>query len=156
MPPLPTVPGYTVHDELFDNRWLGEEQSRRHRFSFGTRDGRRIDFDSVALENPNWAPRVMAAGGAKVKLREGGVPKRIRLRRNGKVQFGESKLQNTAYFREAVRLQGLPEGWDLPPFTVEAKIRALGNAVPMPMGRAVAQAVSRAWQSGERGGGDCP
>lgn len=45
---------------------------------------------------------------------------------------------------EAVQLQGLPDGWDLPPFTVAAKIRALGNAVPMLMGRGIARAVKGA------------
>lgn len=44
----------------------------------------------------------------------------------------------------AKRLQGLPPEFDLPSFTVEAKIRALGNAVPLVLGRAVAKAVKRA------------
>lgn len=143
--PLPAVPGYIVHAELFDNRWLGEEQSRRHLFSFGTRDGRRIEFESVALENPKWAPRVMAAGGATVKLRESGVPKRVRRTGKYRVRAGDFKSQSNAYFLDAVRLQGLPEDWDLPPFTVKAKIQALGNGVPiMPMGRAISKAVSAA------------
>jgi len=49
------------------------------------------------------------------------------------------------YFEHAKRLQGLPADFDLPGFTVtEKKIRALGNAVPLPLGRAVAGAVKRA------------
>jgi DNA (cytosine-5)-methyltransferase 1 len=50
----------------------------------------------------------------------------------------------TAYFEQAKRLQGLPPEWDLPGFTVAAKIRALGTAVPLPMARALARAVRQA------------
>lgn len=42
------------------------------------------------------------------------------------------------------RLQGLPEDFDLPPFTASAKIQAIGNGVPLAMGRSVAAAVRRA------------
>lgn len=48
-------------------------------------------------------------------------------------------------FREVCRLQGLPEDFDLPGFTLAAKIRAVGNGVPLVMGRIVAQAVLRAY-----------
>jgi len=62
--PLPIAPGYIVHSYLLDNRWVGGEQSRRRRISFGTRDGRPLDdrgnsssgvartprHDSLALE----------------------------------------------------------------------------------------------------------
>lgn len=52
--------------------------------------------------------------------------------------------RSTAYFLEACRLQGIPEGFDLPPFTVQAKIKAVGNGVPYPLARAVARAVREA------------
>lgn len=42
------------------------------------------------------------------------------------------------------RLQGLPADFDLPPFTAAAKLQAIGNGVPLAMGRAVAAAVRRA------------
>lgn len=48
-------------------------------------------------------------------------------------------------FRELCRLQGLPDDYDLPGFTVEQKKVAVGNGVPMPMGRTVARAVRRAF-----------
>ncbi len=38
-------------------------------------------------------------------------------------------------------LQGLPSGFDLPGFTVVAKKRAVGNGVPLPMAKALAEAV---------------
>jgi len=50
---------------------------------------------------------------------------------------------------ELIRLQGLPEDFDLPGFTVEAKKRAIGNGVPLPMGRALAAAVLAAY-AGDR------
>ena len=48
-------------------------------------------------------------------------------------------------FREVCRLQGLSDDFDLPAFTVEAKVAAVGNGVPLVMGRAVARAVRRAY-----------
>jgi site-specific DNA-cytosine methylase len=46
---------------------------------------------------------------------------------------------------KARRLQGLPADFlHDAPFTVEGKIRAIGNGVPLAMGRAVARAVKLA------------
>ena len=42
---------------------------------------------------------------------------------------------------EFCALQGLPPGFDLPGMTREAKFRAVGNGVPVPMARALARAV---------------
>jgi len=42
---------------------------------------------------------------------------------------------------EVCRMQGLPEDFDLPPFTAAAKIAAVGNGVPLVLGRVVARAV---------------
>ena len=44
-------------------------------------------------------------------------------------------------FRELCRLQGLPDGFDLPGFLAVEKKRAVGNGVPLQMGRVLAQAV---------------
>jgi DNA (cytosine-5)-methyltransferase 1 len=38
----------------------------------------------------------------------------------------------------------LPTGFDLPGFLVEAKCKAVGNGVPLAMGRALAKAVKEA------------
>ena len=48
-------------------------------------------------------------------------------------------------FREVCRLQGLPDDFDLPGFLESEKVKAVGNGVPMVMGRVVAQAVKRAY-----------
>ena len=59
----------------------------------------------------------------------------------------ELKLgKTTDAFENHKRLQGIAADFDLPAFTVSAKVKALGNGVPLPMGRAVARAVKDAIQ----------
>lgn len=48
-------------------------------------------------------------------------------------------------FRELCRLQGLPDDFDLPGMTVKGKKRAVGNGVPLQMGRILANAVKDAY-----------
>lgn len=48
-------------------------------------------------------------------------------------------------FVELKRLQGLPDDFDLPGFTVEEKKRAVGNGVPIVMGRVLARAIRAAY-----------
>lgn len=48
-------------------------------------------------------------------------------------------------FEEVCRLQGLPLGFDLPGFKQSEKVRAVGNGVPLVMGRVIAQAIRRAY-----------
>lgn len=136
--PIPEVYGYKVHAPLFDNRWIGGEQRRLHRFSFGTRGGSRLQTGAfeVALENPAVSRRACAHGAWRPRLDRNG-----RAQRSRASQYG---YRSAAVFREYARLQGLPSDFDLPGFTVEAKIRALGNAVPLPMGRVIARAVRAA------------
>lgn len=47
-------------------------------------------------------------------------------------------------FKELCYLQGLPENYDLPDFTVAGKKRAVGNGVPLVMGRVLVCAVKSA------------
>lgn len=137
--PIPHIEGYQVHPSLLNNRWIGGEQSRLHRFTFGTRDGRTLHYDEdlVALENGSWSPRILASGGS-IGIRDGRPhDKKRRLANYGYV--------SRARLKEGLRLQGLPEDYlDHAPFTVEAAYRAIGNAVPLPMGRALARAVRAA------------
>ena len=65
---------------------------------------------------------------------------------NPKLQRAEAH-RTEAYFRRACELQGLPEDFDLPPFTVSAKIKAVGNGVPYAMARVIARAVREAVSS---------
>ena len=140
--PMPDVPGYTLQHRLMNNRWLGEEQRRIRRFTFGALADTAGRFDpsedAVALLNPVYSPAVCASGATwqPVRLGGSGKPKK----RKGGV-YGD---KSTRYLQEAIRLQGLPADWDLPGFTVREKLRAVGNGVPVPMSRAVARAVRRA------------
>jgi DNA (cytosine-5)-methyltransferase 1 len=78
----------------------------------------------VALEHAEWKYAVLAGhGGAR-----------------GTVTNRMAKYP----WPEACELQGLPSDFDIPPFKVQWKYEALGNGVPMAMGRAVAQAVRKA------------
>lgn len=61
----------------------------------------------------------------------------------GKITKGIAKYA----WPEHCRLQGLPEDFDLPGFTKTAKYEAVGNGVPLAMGRAVAAAVLKATQA---------
>jgi DNA (cytosine-5)-methyltransferase 1 len=139
--PVPTIAGYETHAPLYDNRWLGGEQSRRHRFTFGTKDGRKFYPEQLALEATAWSPRVCARGIHAPQMLAGGVRPR-RYRRDGtRWEIRNFPGRGRKAVEEAKRLQGLPPEWDLPGFRIEAKMAALGNAVPLPMGRALARAV---------------
>jgi DNA (cytosine-5)-methyltransferase 1 len=137
--PIPSVSEYIVDPAIVNNRWLGEEQSREHRMSFGSRkEPMRLDISPqcAPLDNSAWSPRVLASGGTSSCT----GPRKHRKKRTDL----HNRLRDRKYFEEAKRLQGLPEDFDLPPFKIREKIRALGNGVPLPLGRAIAKAVKRA------------
>jgi len=150
--PEPNVAGYVVKSLLFNNRWVGAEQHRQRRFSFGTADGRALLPDVVALEAPLEALAVTASaehvklgGSGKVKRRY--APPTV-LAGHGPVGRGAGYHVNPP-LSEACRLQGLPEDFceDMP-FTTHAKRKIIGNGVPLPMGRAIAKAVKQSVSSG--------
>lgn len=127
--PEPVIDEYGVSSVLVNNRWVGGTQSRLRKFCFGTKDGSGLSIPGDALEPVEYTNTVTASGTVWMPSPKGGRP---------------AGQKNTKYFKHAVRAQGLPEGWDLPGFKVEEKIRALGNGVPLPLGRAVAKAVRAA------------
>jgi DNA (cytosine-5)-methyltransferase 1 len=136
--PLPSVPGYRVDPTLLNNRWLGQEQNRLHRFSFGTRDGRRLRYDVVRVEALAYEPRVCASGVTKP-----GADRR----RSHRLKYLGWKTR--AALAIALKFQGLPANFlDRAPFTIQGKIAAVGNGVPLPVGREVARAVHRALAEG--------
>ena len=140
--PWPELPAYKIQSFLLDNRWLGEKQARRRRWFFGNRgvgvDLRRF-IQLAALEDPDWHRTVLASGG----MRPGTETKRGRL--PGKNYGYTSKLT----VKLARELQGLPPDFlDHCPFTVHGKQHAIGNGVPLPMGRAIAKAVKAALEQG--------
>jgi len=137
--PEPKIAGYAVTRRLLKNRAFGGEQERTRLFYFGTPNGLVLHPEFTALDALEWYPAVLAHGGQRlVPVAVGGSGQ---IKATGAAAIG---YQTKEYFQLAKRLQGLPEEFDLPGFTVSWKIRALGNGVPLPMGRAIAKAVRRA------------
>lgn len=119
------------------------------------------------LENVDRVPDVTAPGYVTQRLDvdngwfEGATSRRLR-----HVQFGSKsgRLLNVPHrsvpadlpgaalandsrsFADLCHLQGLPEDFDLPGFLMSEKKRAVGNGVPLPMGRALAAAVIEAYR----------
>lgn len=58
---------------------------------------------------------------------------------------GAALASDNRSFRELCRLQGLPDDFDLPGFLMSEKKRAVGNGVPLQLGRVLAQAVLAAY-----------
>lgn len=124
--PLPEVgPLYqTMVRRIVDNRWVGGEQQRRRAFTFGTLyDANDLDapfhVEGVALENPNKVPVVLSSGQSG-----NGGPRRS--------------------IADMAKAQGIdPVRFEHSPFTTTELRRAIANGVPLPLGKAVAQAVLR-------------
>lgn len=145
--PLPVVDGYTVQPFLLNNRWLGEEQQRLRRLSFGSPAGLRLDIsaDLVPLESPIQVRAVTSANGFALNGAEYYEAVRRQAVTSAHGGEGRQKKQVRYTVAEATRLQGLPAGFlEDAPFTEEGKRRVIANGVPLPMGRAIARAVKRA------------
>lgn len=130
--PVPTAEGYCVHAQLVRDVWVGGVTSRLRRFSFGSRDGRVLEIDVPLLHA---TPPEGAAVGSGVRR---AVPGK---KANRLSCYG---YRTQAEFAAQCRKQGLPADFDLPFFTLAGKFKAVGNGMPLAMGRAVAEAVRRA------------
>ena len=120
--PSPAVAGYRVSADLIDNNHLGNDQGRVRRFSFGSRSGA---WFHVVRSADCPVRRVAVTGG------------------NPSNNTKHPEQQYT--LAQMCELQGLPADYlDDAPFTAHGKRKAIGNGVPLPMGRAVAKAVKRA------------
>jgi DNA (cytosine-5)-methyltransferase 1 len=152
--PLPEVAGYGVFSALLNNRQCIDkdgrpaEQNRIRRWSFGFLGERLIlPVGTLALENPRY--QTAALGGhsgtlGRADRRRVGKAGSIREYRTGTSCLGMNSKTNWA-FAEICAKQGLPQGFlKDSPFTVEAKCKMVGNGVPIPIGRAIAQAVKEA------------
>lgn len=144
--PQPIVPGYVTQAELVRDVWVGGETNRMRRFSFGWnvinfkhRAVPDFHIETLALHSADPEKAVLASGGRReIPVAIGGSGKRKR--REGGDMDGD-------YFAKALRVSGLPADFlSDAPFTVSGKIKVVGNGVPLPMGRAVADAVVRALQ----------
>lgn len=147
--PWPILEGYRVRTTVLNNRLFGAEQTRDRRFSFGTPDGRALSSTAIAEAvgaiSGTWEPAVCSTAGgrrASVAMVRGPNGKPVPKGKQGVSE--EARLRNRSVSDEA-RLQGLPPDFlEGAPFTVQGKRQAIGNGVPLPMGRAVARAVKKA------------
>jgi DNA (cytosine-5)-methyltransferase 1 len=144
--PLPVVAGYAAWSTLLNNRQLGEAQNRLRRWTFGVRGPTYhvLKIETVALHNPRFDYAATGAGRIAVPIAIGGSGK-VKQNKVGRrvdrdvLSFGTHR--SAAGFATVKTLQGLPADFDLPGWTVTAKIQAVANGVPMSMGRALAKAV---------------
>jgi len=132
--PRPAIEGYGIHSFILNNRQCIDEhgrpakQNRIRCWSFGMRGERRVlPVEVVCFEHAEFEGAAIshATSWSKVNSRP----------------EGSMSVKSLATL---VRKQGLPAEFDLPPFTVSAKCKAVGNGVPLPMGRAIARAVKEA------------
>ena len=136
--PEPVPPGFLVQRRELVDVWCGGETKRRRVFWFGSIGQTGFHPRLVPLHSPQPKPTVIAGGSS--------------LQKDGsKYRGGKNYGAKTTWAFERGKLdQGLPEAFDLPPFTVLAKVAAIGNGVPLAMGRAVAKAVKRAINGKDR------
>jgi DNA (cytosine-5)-methyltransferase 1 len=166
--PAPVVDGYLVRHQVVNNRWFvddgqtGAEQNRTRRLSFGTADGRGLAFDVALFEHQAIATgHTSSDGGGVMRGRHAALgdlrPVPIKMLSGGKMKSswvagavsaghgGDNSKQYVYSLEDACELQGLPRNFtDDLPFRKDAKLKAVANGVPIPMGRAIARAVKRA------------
>lgn len=143
--PGPAISGYNCSFAILNNRWLGEVQNRKRKFSFGSRGkAAELLFNLAALEHFDWEPAVCAtSGGRRVTIAIGG---------SGKVKKSKLPHETTRPISVMCELQGLPENFlEDSPFTLAGKRIMVGNGVPLPMGRAIARAVKEAARAAVQG-----
>lgn len=141
--PIPVVAGYQTVSHLLNNRThAGGTQHRERRFTFGTRDGRALALDWWCPPVPlDYSPAVLASATKWVPVAIGGSGKP---KRRGKIAQKPCK----EHLADAIRAQGLPDDFELPGFTLREAVRAVGNGVPLPLGRTIARAVARSRTEG--------
>lgn len=149
--PEPIIAGYAVVSRVLNNRWFGAIQNRERRFSFGHATlgacaGMWGSLQVEPLTSVEWERAVVATSS-----KEGSLSKSQKELREGKerrigTSHGVLPSQNSRRTIErCAELQGLPKDFlKDAPFTSAGKYQAIGNGVPLPMGRAVAKAVKAA------------
>ena len=113
---VPCVPslvihGYSVQRFNLDARECGLNQRRNRSFQFGSRDGVPLCPNRSTQSHCRKPAATVMAKDARAK------------------------------FSRLCVLQGLPGQYDLPGLSRTAKIRAVGNGVPVPMAKVVAEAI---------------
>lgn len=107
------VPGYSHQRIDLRANEFGLRQSRLRHFQFGSKCDQILIVERGPVVDAS-EPCCMATEGEKVSRRS---------------------------WSDFCELQGLPRDFELPYFTQSASYRAVGNGVPIPMGRAIARAI---------------
>lgn len=111
-----TVPCYVMQRFNLNAKECGCKQNRPRRFQFGSLDGMPLVIVRQPFDVVSLQQCALASEGTRAGRRSWG---------------------------DFCELQGLPRTFDLPGWTKEAKYRAVGNGVPIAMGRVLAIAVTR-------------
>lgn len=146
--PEPLISGYAQTRRLHNNRDAGGVQNRERMFTFGWQPyihARTAVFDIDFSPCPMaWEPAVCGSGGgrrASVRLGGSGKPK-------GNQGHLIRHLLRKRSVEEELELQGLPRDYFAgavePLLSRDGMRKAIGNGVPLMLGRAVARAVKRA------------
>jgi DNA (cytosine-5)-methyltransferase 1 len=152
---------------------LGAEQNRLRAISWGLRGmdelealDHQLDFDVALFERPSVATGVTSSDGGGVMRGCSGrhavltstTPVPIKIGGSGQIKTtwrsqpvtaghggGGNLPKGYVYsLEDACELQGLPRDFtEHMPFRKDAKLKAVANGVPLPMGRAIARAVRR-------------
>lgn len=147
--PIPKVDGYYSQRIILDNRWVGGIQRRKRLFVFGCISDIKLDIEVNLFEALLSDKTVTASGGlARTKVKQGSSLRRGDLKPptvlagHGPIGRGSQKWTVTPPISEIAVLQGVPEDFlSESPFTTHGKRQVIGNAVPLPMGRALAKAI---------------
>ncbi len=122
--PLPVVSGFRTRPVVIRDVWVGGQTDRKRRFMFGTPYGWVLDVETLALHSPEPERTVSWKGSVDWQGSRAREPRRS--------------------LAGMLELQGFPADYlDHCPLTVDAAKKAVGNGVPLPMGRAVARAVKK-------------
>lgn len=122
------VPGFSIQWFTLNAAECGGRQRRNRVFQFGSRDSTALVCDRGVT--PEFLERTCLAS-------EGSHPVRK--------SFGRVTLRRS--WADFCELQGLPRDFELPGMSVSASYRAVGNGVPLHMGRVIARAVKTRRQS---------
>lgn len=140
--PGPIEDYYSLHSFILNNRWCMDEngqpakQNRVRRWTFGYRGERRLLLVETSCFENSVFERA-ALGGSDTRNTTSVVGKR-----KTTLPFN---AKTAATFAVLCEKQGLPSDFlKDAPFTIAGKCKAVGNGVPLPMGRAIARAIREA------------
>ncbi len=141
--PMPAPRGrWSMASEMVRDVWVGGETDRLRRFTFGhARMGGadRFHVETLALHRPDPEVAALASSGGRRRPVAIGDSGKRKPHTGGEINKGRYD------WSQHCAAQGLPPDFLADcPLTIAGKIKAVGNGVPLPMGRAVAAAVRRA------------